>query len=321
MKQARADQVSLNIRRSLRNLRSSIHQFNFLSGTITLEQEVENSVIAFLVNRGLIPRASVRDELKEVLFHNLRFNREAKKKLSEEIDWTQVNFDIATSAQDCLAAYGLVFARYQPLGFNDLTLIDDSAKDSSNNHPTIPGLTYDENDKRSITVVIKGSNQLNGTLRLISGDTHLLPTEILFDKHKGLEHIRKQQDGKGKTISEISKLALNENANPMVHYRTLLVSKSLIAKPLNIGNEISIVPKSEYDRGYKRIGFIAERTQRFYRQLEEPDVICSWDQDTQLSAYYQSIVVKEMRKSISELPREKAIPTPLNRLLNFDHRP
>lgn len=300
MKQAKIDHVSLNIRSSLNRLRLGLPQFNPHLRTITLKQEVENSVNAFLIKKGLIRQVSVRDELKNILFYNLRFNREAKTILSEEINWNDVNFDIATSAQDCLAAYSLVFARYEPLGFNDLTLLEDSKNKSQEIHSMIPGLTYDDNDKRSVTVILKRGRQLNGTLRLISGDGGLLPAEKLFDSQKGLQHIRKQQANKGKSISEISKLALHENANPMVHYRTLLVAKSLIAKPLNIGNEISVVPKSEFDRKYQRIGFVAELTQRFYRELEEPDVICSWDQDTQLSEYYLNIVEKETRRGISQ---------------------
>ena len=300
MKQAKIDQVSLNIRRSLSNLRAGLQQFNPHLKTIKLDEEVENTVNAFLIKKGLIRQVSVRDELKNILFYNLRFNREAKTILSEEINWDDVNFDIATSAQDCLAAYALVFARYEPLGFNDLTLVEDSKIKSHEIRSLIPGLTYDDNDKRSVTAILRKGGQLNGTLRLISGSTGLLPAEKLFNKQKGLQHIRNQQAKNGKSISEISKLALHENASPMVHYRTLLVAKSLIAKPLNIGNEISVVPKSEFDRRYQRIGFVAELTQRFYRELGEPDVICSWDQDTQLSEYYQNIVEKETRRSIPQ---------------------
>ena len=164
---------------------------------------------------------------------------------------------------------------------------------------SIPGLTYDDYDKRSITVVIKDKDHLNGTLRLISGDGCLLPTETLFDNQKGLEHIRDQQNIKGKTISEISKLALSKDANPTIHYRTLVASKNILAKPLNIGNEISIVPKSEYEKRYNRIGFVAELTKRFYHELEEPDVICSWDQDTQLTPYYKNIVLKETGNKVT----------------------
>ena len=302
MNQAQSEQSQLNIKKSLSRLRSNFPAFQSRSSAISLEQEIENSVNAFLIKKGIIPRASDREELKNILYHNLRFNRKAKKKLNEVINWDKVNFDIATTARDCLAAYALVFSRYEPLGFNDLTLINEDDK-SINNQSTISGLTYDDNDKRAVTVIIRGEEGLNGTLRLISGDTALLPAEILFNKQMGLEKIRKQQTIREKTISEISKLALSKNAKPMVHYRTLLVSKSLIARPLNIGNEISVVPKSEFDRRYKRIGFFPQLIQRFYRELEEPDVICSWDQDTQLSEYYLNIVENEMRKGRSWISR------------------
>ena len=266
------------------------------SNTIGLEEEVNQAVDSFLVKKGFIPQASRRDELKHILFHNLITNREAKYLLNEALNWDKVNFDIATAAKDCLSAYELVFSRYEPLGFNHLTLIGDKEENLHEHRGMISGLTYDDNDKRSITVVVKGESQLNGTLRLISGDSRLLPAEILFNNAKGLEHIRNQQTAKGKSVCEISKLALNEQANPMVHYRTLVVSKSLVARPLNFGNQISLVPKPEFDRRYKKIGFAAELTRRFYNELEEPDVICSWDQETQLTKYYENMVLKEMRQ-------------------------
>ena len=293
MKQAFSSNISLNHLQPVSSLAASLQPFPYHSKPVSLEEEVEKTVNAFLVKKGLIPWAYKKDELKNILFCNLRFNREAKQKIREKIDWNRVNFDIATSARDCLAAYALVFSRYEPLGFNDLTLIEENQDESNTRTSTISGLNYDDNDKRAVTVIIKGNGELNGTLRLISGDTGLLPTEILFDKQNGMEHIRKQLTEKGKSISEISKLALNPKANPMVHYKTLVVSKSLLAKPLNIGNEISLVPKPEFDRRYQRIGFVAELTRRFYRELEQPDVICSWDQDTQLSDYYLNIVQKE----------------------------
>ena len=77
----------------------------------------------------------------------------------------------------------------------------------------ISDFTYDDDDKRSVTVIVRGNNQLNGTLRLIAGETGLLPAEKLFNKQKGLDHIRQQQAEKGYSIAEISKLAPNENAN------------------------------------------------------------------------------------------------------------
>jgi hypothetical protein len=296
MKQAISSNISPGHLQPVNRLATSLQASPYHSKPVSLEEEVEKSVNAFLIKKGLIPWAFKKDDLKNILFYNLRFNREAKQEIGEKIIWNEVNFDIATSARDCLAAYALVFSRYEPLGFNDLTLIEDNEDESNKKISTISGLSYDDDDKRAVTVIIKRKDELNGTLRLISGDTGLLPAEKLFDKQKGLEHIRKQQTKKGKSVSEISKLALSPNANPMVHYRTLLVSKSLIAGPLNIGNEISIVPKSEFERRYQRIGFVPELTQRFYRELEEPDVICSWDQETQLSDYYLNIVRKETRK-------------------------
>lgn len=266
---------------------------------MTLEEEIEMAVEAYIIKKAFIPEACKRDELKHILFYNLIFNRTAKYNISEKINWREVKFDLATTAMECLAAYALVYARYEPLGFNDLTLIDNTDNKLPASVKCIPGLTYDDYDKRSITVVIKDKDHLNGTLRLISGDGCLLPTETLFDKQKGLEHIRDQQNIKGKTISEISKLALSKDANPTIHYRTLVASKNILAKPLNIGNEISIVPKSEYEKRYNRIGFVAELTKRFYHELKEPDVICSWDQDTQLTPYYKNIVLKETGNKVS----------------------
>jgi hypothetical protein len=296
MKHTNGLQIPFDFQESLARPTGGLQLFSPDSRIISPAEEVDKSVNSYLIKKGIIQPASAKDELKHILFHNLLFNREAKLKISEDINWNEVKFDIATSAQDCLAAYELVYSRYQPLGFHDLTLICEPKRKSDQSHTMISGLNYDENDKRAVTVIIKGKNQLNGTLRLISGDSGLLPTEILFNQQKGLEHIRKQQQQKRKSISEISKLALNENANPILHYRTLVVSKSLIAKPLNIGNEISLVPKSEYDRRYQRIGFSAELTKCFYRELKEPDVICSWDQDTQLTRYYKNIVLKETGK-------------------------
>ena len=67
----------------------------------------------------------------------------------------------------------------------------------------ISDLTYDDDDKRLVTVIIRGNNQLNGTSRLISGETGLLPAEKLFNKQKGLAHIRQYQAEKGNSIAEI----------------------------------------------------------------------------------------------------------------------
>lgn len=293
MRQDNRKKTALNTLTPISELSTALHQSLPASKTIKLEEEVDKAVDSFLVRKGFIPQASKRDELKQILFYNLITNREARNELSEVLNWNEVKFDIAATAKDCLSAYALVFSRYEPLGFNNLTLIDDEEENAHKNSTMISGLTYDDNDKRSVTVILKGKDRLNGTLRLISGEAGLLPAEILFNKQKGLEQIRKQQIKKGKSISEISKLALNELANPMVHYRTLVVSKSLVAKPLNIGNLISVVPNPEFDRRYKRIGFVAELTRRFCNELEEPDVICSWDQETQLTKYYENMVLKE----------------------------
>jgi len=259
---------------------------------ISLRLEIENALRDFLIKREMISNARERARASEIIFNNVVLSRNVRIGLEGQLDFEELGFDLVTSPHECIGAYELVHQMYEEVGFNNLTRIGGEKKERT----IIPGLNYDDNDSRSVTAIVSREGEIVGTSRIILDSPGIfLPAEKLYNPENGFNTLRTKYLGEGLRIGEISKLA---NSRPGAQWKALMRFWHVLSESLRIGNLISISSEEDFSKINSKFGFNEQRRERFYEELESPDVIATWDQREEISPFYRRIILGERPSTI-----------------------
>jgi hypothetical protein len=240
-----------------------------------LEREIDVALLDYFRKNPAYRDLRRLGELKSCIYKTLSFNRRSS--------WSSVfdNVSLVASVDEFLEVMQLRARRYRDMGYDQVYTSD------------VPGLDYDEHDTHSYILCCRHNGEIIASERVIVKTAgKLLPSEELYNARNGLTHIARQCQQRSQTYAEKSRLVIA--ANSIVSgpaFKKLFASTYYLAGHEAIGNYIALCTEREYRKNYQRFGMIAEKTGRFFEELEEPDAILSWDLELQVSRFFERAIL------------------------------
>lgn len=157
------------------------------------------------------------------------------------------------------------------------------------------GLNFDKFDKYSVNLGYKQDGKITGTVRIIMDSELGLQSEEVYNPIIGFNKLRQHHKSNGKSICELSRLAVDPKARARKTFEQILGASGLHAIENNIGTQLSSMAQKTYQLLLSKVGMTILKDIPNHGKINIPCYILDWS-PANFTDHYKNRFQKGMLK-------------------------